>query len=123
MKTIYWVSTLLVSSMLAVSAYTYVFHQATIDGVRELGFPDFFRMQLAILKVLAIAVLLVPHVPIQFKEWAYAGVGLFFLTAIIAHTAHRDPIGLSLISVFFLAVLAVSNIYLHRIVGLGAGSS
>ena len=68
MKTIYWTSTLLVCIMLLWSAYTYFFHKATIDGVKALGFPDFFRIQLAVLKIIAVAVLLVPQVPLQVKE-------------------------------------------------------
>jgi len=117
MQTIYWTSTLLVAAMLTWSAYTYVFNQAAIDGVRELGFPDFFRIQLAVLKIIAVLVLVIPQIPIQIKEWAYAGIGLFFLTAIVAHTAHKDPIFINLINVFFIALLIVSNIYLHKMLG------
>lgn len=113
--TVYWLTTLLLSSMVTMSAYTYFFHKGTIDGVRELGFPDFFRIQLGVLKIIAVTVLLVPQLPIQVKEWAYAGIALFLVTAIVAHTANKDPIAISLVSVFFLAVLVVSNVYLHRL--------
>ena len=115
MRTAYWASTALVSLMLLASAFTYFFHKNTIDGVRELGFPDFFRIQLAILKLVAVAVLLLPQVPMQAKEWAYAGVGLFYLTAIVAHMAHGDSVLISLVSVVFFGLLVVSNIYLHRL--------
>lgn len=90
MNLIYWVSTTLVSAFMLVSAYTYFFHNLTIEGFRELGFPDFFRIQLAVLKILAVVVLLLPVIPIKYKEWAYAGVGLFLITAIVAHVAHND---------------------------------
>lgn len=115
MQIIYWGTTSLVAAMLLWSAYTYFFSQATIDGVRTLGFPDFFRIQLAVLKIMAVAVLLLPQVPMQVKEWAYAGVGLFFLTAIIAHAVHKDPIFINLINVFFIGLLIISNIYLHKL--------
>ena len=118
MKTIYWSSTLLLSAFLLLSAWSYVFHKDTIEGVRELGFPDFFRIQLVVLKVLAVAVLLAPQISIQIKEWAYAGVALFLLTAIVAHIAHKDPIFISLISVVMFAVLVASNIYLHKVSSL-----
>ncbi len=104
----------MVAAMVALSAFTYIFHKGTIDGVRELGFPDSFRIQLAVLKVIGVIFLLLPQIPMPMKEWAYAGIGLFFITAIVAHTAHGDPIGLSLISVFFLALLVISHIYLHK---------
>jgi len=113
---IYWVSTTLVSAMLILSALSYFFHQNTIDGVRELGFPDFFRIQLAVLKLIAIVVLLLPFFSLQVKEWAYVGVALFYITAIVAHSAHKDPIAINLINLFFLILLIVSNIYLQKIV-------
>ncbi|MGH1365027.1 MAG: DoxX family protein [Calditrichia bacterium] len=114
MKAIYWASTSLVALMIFVSAMTYLFHKGTIDGVKELGFPDFFRVQLAVLKIIGVAMLVLPQMPLQVKEWAYAGIGLFYITAIVAHSAHGDPIALSLISVFFFALLVVSNVYLHK---------
>lgn len=110
----YWISTALISTFLIVSAATYLLHMATIEGVRDLGFPDFFRIELAVLKLLAAAILLTPLIPVQIKEWAYAGVALFLITAIIAHYAHGDSFALHLINVFFLILLFVSNINLPR---------
>lgn len=113
MKTIYWTSTILLSLILIWSAYSYIFSKATIDGVRELGFPDFFRVQLAVLKIIAVIVILIPQIPLAFKEWAYAGIGLFFITAIVAHTAHKDPFFITLINLVFIAILVTSYLYLH----------
>lgn len=104
--------------MILISAYTYIFHKATIDGVKALGFPDYFRIELAILKIIAVMALLIPQMPMQIKEWAYAGIGLFFITAIVAHTANKDSILLSLVSVFFFILLLISNIYLHKLTGV-----
>lgn len=109
MPILYWVSTALVCLMLAWSAATYVFSAATIDGVRALGFPDHFRWMLAVLKMLAVFVLLLPAVPAAPKEWAYAGVGLFFLTALVAHVAHGDSLWLAVILVVFMGLLAASR--------------
>ncbi len=116
MKVIYWTSTALVSLMLAWSAYSYFFSKETIEGLKAFGFPTFFRIELAVLKIIAVVLLLAPQVPIQVKEWAYAGVGLFFVTAIVAHAAHKDPIWINLVNVFFIGLLIVSNIYLHKII-------
>ncbi|GAA3612224.1 DoxX family protein [Flavivirga amylovorans] len=114
MNIIYWTSTSLVSLMLILSSYTYLFNKSTIEGIRELGFPDFFRIELAILKIVGVIILLLPSIPIQIKEWSYAGIGLFFITAIVAHTAHRDSIILTIINLIFIGLLIVSNIYLHK---------
>ena len=104
----YWVSTGILAAFLSLSAASYLWHQPTIDGVRELGFPDFFRIQLAVLKFLAIPALLLPGMPLPLKEMAYAGVGLFLLTAIVAHAVHRDPIYFNVINVLLLGVLFAS---------------
>ena len=115
MKIIYWTSTIILAAILLWSAYTYFFNRETIAGVKALGFPDFFRIQLAILKIIAVFILLSPQVPLYVKEWAYAGVGLFFLTAIVAHWAHGDPIYISVINIFFIGLLVLSHIYLHKL--------
>lgn len=111
---VYWISTAFVCLMLLVSAASYVFHQDTIRGVRALGFPDYFRIQLVALKLIAVPVLMLPVVPVQLKEWAYAGVSLFLVTAIVAHSAKGDPISLTLLNIVFLAVVITSNVYLPR---------
>ena len=85
------------------SAYTYLFSANTIEGVRELGFPDFFRVELAILKVIAAILLLIPKLPLMVKDWTYAGTGLFLITAVVAHLAHKDsPLLLVVVGVLML---------------------
>jgi len=118
MQLLYWITTSLVSAMLALSSYTYMFHQNTIIGVKELGIPDFLRWELAILKILALLVLLIPVFPMQVKEWAYAGVGLFFVTAIVAHIAHKDAIFITLINLVFIILLIVSRLIITKLIEL-----
>ena len=100
--------------MLALSAGSYLFHQATIVGIREMGFPDYFRIELAVLKLIAIPVLLIPSLPQQMKEWAYAGVAFYLITAIVAHAAKRDPIILNVINFCCIGVLIVSYKHLSK---------
>jgi len=118
MKTTYWITTILLSIFLTWSAYIYIFSKSTIDGVKELGFPEHFRIQLAVLKIIAVFILLIPQIPIQLKEWAYAGVGLFFITAIVAHTVHKDPFIITGINLILIGLLITSNIYLHKLMSL-----
>jgi len=66
------------------------------------------------LKIVAIIILLVPQIPIQYKEWAYSGVILFFITAIVAHTVHKDPFIITIINSILIAITIISNIYLHK---------
>jgi len=114
MKIIYWTSTILISLFLLWSSYTYLFSKVTISGIRELGFPHHFRVQLGVLKIIAVFLILIPQIPIQYKEWAYSGILLFFITAIVAHTAHKDPFIITLINIILIAITIISNIYLHK---------
>ncbi len=109
MKILYWCSTIIISFFLLLSSYSYIFSQSTIIGLRELGFPDFFRIQLAVLKIIATILILIPGIHIYIKDWAYSGIGIFLLTAFIAHLAHEDSymiLGL-LLGVFI--ILAISR--------------
>jgi len=106
---IYWISTTVISGFLLFSAYTYFFSQATIYGLKELGFPDFFRVQLGVLQIIAAIVLLIPNLPTYVKDWAYAGTGLFLITAIVAHTAHKDSILITLFLAGLFATLITSR--------------
>ncbi|TSE04499.1 MULTISPECIES: DoxX family protein [Aquimarina] len=112
MKIMYWSSTILISSFLFFSSYTYVFNKSTIDGIRALGFPDFFRIELAALKTIAAILLLIPNISLQIKEWTYAGVGFFLITAIVAHLAHKDSMLTILINLILITLLVISNMYL-----------
>ena len=110
MFSLYWVTTGLVVIMLVLSAGSYLLSVSVIEGFRSLGFPDYFRIQLAILKLTSAVILLIPTIPFVIKEWAYAGVGLFILTAFIAHYAHNDPIWLNIINVLFFITLLLSRV-------------
>lgn len=105
---IFWLSTSAVCVFLALSAASYLLHQETIAGIRALGLPDYLRIELAVLKLLAIPALLVPGIPSVLQGAAYAGVALFLLTAIVAHAAHRDPLVFHVINVILGIILFVS---------------
>jgi len=106
-KIIYWISTALVALMMAFSAYSYLTNETMKQGFHHLGFPDYFRVELAIAKILGSVMLLVP-IKGQWKEWAYAGFAFTFISAFIAHTASGDPISNRVGPVVFLLVLLLS---------------
>ncbi|WP_299710993.1 DoxX family protein [uncultured Tenacibaculum sp.] len=111
MNILYWISTVLISGFLLLSSYTYIFSSTTIEGIKSLGFPDFFRIQ----KTIAAFVLIIPNLPILLKEWSYVGTGLFLITAFVAHIAHRDSIFISLLLLILFLVLALSYMTFHKI--------
>ncbi len=109
MKIMYWISTGLLSVMMLFSAYAYITQPQMAQGFAHLGFPGYFRIELAIAKVIGIAVLLLP-VSAKVKEWAYAGFGITFISAFIAHSASGDPVSMRIMPVIALALLSVSYI-------------
>jgi len=113
-RIIYWVSTALVALMMTFSAFAYLTQEEIKQGFQHLGFPDYFRVELAIAKLLGAVVLLLPLAP-KFKEWAYAGFAFTFISAFIAHTALADPISNRMGPVIAMVLLAVSYLAYQRL--------
>ncbi len=42
--------------------------------------------------MLGVVALLAPRVPVEVREWAYAGFGITFVSAAISHGASGDPV-------------------------------
>ncbi len=113
-KIIYWITTGIISLMMLFSAYAYFADPKVTEGFQKMGFPDWFRIELGLAKAIAGLILIVPQIPVRVKEWAYAGLGITFISAAIAHYNMGDTPGAAAPLIFFV-ILAVSNIYLHKI--------
>ena len=112
-KIVYWASTAIVSIMMLYSAYAYLTQDAMTQAFHHLGYPDYFRVELAIGKVLG-AILLIAPVSAKIKEWVYAGFVITFISAFIAHTASADPVNYRMMPVIFLVLLIVSYFTYHK---------
>ena len=55
------------------------------EGIRHLGYPEYFGTLLAVFKVGGVLLLVIPQVPSRFKEWAYAGFGFDFIFAFLGY--------------------------------------
>jgi len=113
-RIIYWITTAVVVFMMAYSAFLYLTKPEVAQGFHHLGFPDYFRVELAIAKLMGVVLLLAP-VSARFKEWAYAGFFITFISAFIAHTASGDPIANRMAPVIFLTLLLISYFTYHRL--------
>ncbi|WP_420149125.1 DoxX family protein [Spirosoma sp.] len=114
-KIVYWVATSLVVLSLGMAGFAYFTDPAVKAGFRHLGFPDYFRVELGVAKIIAAFVLAIPAIPTQIKEWAYAGVGITFISAAIAHISSGDPTGMVISPIVLFVFLAVSYRYFHRL--------
>ena len=101
--------------MMLFNAAQYLFNPQLIKDFIHLGFPDYFRIELAFAKTIGALVLIIPKIPIRIKEWAYAGFGITFISASIAHYSSGDSIGHMIFPLVFLVILVFSNIYLHKL--------
>jgi hypothetical protein len=86
----YWISTIVFCTMMAFFAILYLTSADLAQAFVHLGFPSYFRVELAIFKLAGVAVLLLPLWPRWLKEWAYAGFFITLISAFIAHISSGD---------------------------------
>jgi hypothetical protein len=80
----FWLVTALFCLQIGFTAYAQLRLPQVAEAFNRLGFPDYFRVELAWAKLLGVVLLLAP-VPARFKEWAYAGFAITLGSAVIAH--------------------------------------
>ena len=114
-KIIYWVSTGIISAMMLFSAFGYFTSPEMKAAFVHLGFPDYFRIELGIAKILGAVVLLLPMIPAKIKDFAYFGFALVFLSASVAHAAVGDPASGIITPLVILGILGVSYFYNMKI--------
>jgi hypothetical protein len=86
----YWIFTVIFCLQIGFTAYAQLHIPDVAKAFTHLGFPPYFRVELAWAKFLGILLLLIP-VPAWVKEWAYAGFAITLASALIAHFAVGDP--------------------------------
>ncbi len=118
-KLTYWISTGFISLMMLASTTMYFISSEVSETFAHLGFPDYFRLELGIAKYLGVVVLLVPAFPKNVKEWAYAGFGITFISAMIAHINVGDPMSKVMPPVFAFFLLTVSYLSYKKLVSEG----
>ena len=116
-KITYWVSTAIVALMMTFSGYAYLTNPTVQEGFQHLGYPGYFRVELAFAKFIGAVLLLVP-VAARVKEWAYAGFAITFISATIAHTASGDPVSNRIMPVVFLGLMIVSYVMYYKMQAL-----
>ena len=116
-KTIYWLTTGAVGAVMAFSAVNFNLKEplGPMKGAFvHLRYPDYFRIELTVAKVLGLLAFLVPAVPFKAKEFAYFGFGITLISASIAHFSVGDPALFVIDPLLFLAALIVSYTYFRR---------
>jgi hypothetical protein len=83
---LYWVFTALFCLQMSFTAYAQLQLPQLEEVFNHLGFPPYFRVELALAKLVGVLVLLAPA-PARLKEWAYAGFAFTLGSALLAHIA------------------------------------
>ncbi len=113
-KIMYWVTTSIIC-LFALGAVQ-MNSQMAIDGANHLLIPRYLGLEVSIGQLLGLVLLIVPAVPKRFKEWAYVGFGIMYISALIAHIAVGDPfIPFGLMAVVFFGLLLTSYISFHKL--------
>jgi DoxX-like family len=114
-KIIFWVTTTLIFLFEGVMPALTSQSEMAKEGIRHLGYPDYFGVMLTVFKVLGALALIIPQVPARVKEWAYAGFVIDFISAFVSLAAVDGFTGLTFFPLLVLLVLVVSYIYYHKI--------
>ena len=113
-KIIYWISTgtICLFSLGAIQMNS----KMAIDGANHLLIPRYLGIEVSIGQLIGAVLLIIPAIPARFKEWAYVGYGIMYLTALNAHIAVGDTfIPFGIMAVIFFGLLLTSYISFHKL--------
>ena len=114
-KIIFWSATIFIflfeGVMPALTSHT----ELAKEGIRSLGYPEYFGKALVFFKIAGSLILIIPQIPTRLKEWAYAGFTFDFLFAFISHVAVTGPEPLSFFPLAILAILMLPYVYFHKL--------
>ncbi|MBC7425884.1 MAG: DoxX family protein [Bacteroidia bacterium] len=114
-KIIFWITTGIIFIMEGLIPLFTSQSELAKEGIRHLGYPEYFGNALVVFKVLGTFSLIIPQVSKRIKEWAYAGFAFNFIFAIISNIAVDDLNPLALFPLAFLGLLIASYISYNKL--------
>ncbi len=114
-KIIYWTFTSLIVLMDGVIPALTSNTELAKEGIRHLGYPDYFRTLLTVFKILGALILILPFFKSRLKEWAYVGFGFNFFSAFVSHTIVDGFGAQSILPLVALLLLSISYISYHKL--------
>lgn len=114
-KIIFWITTILIflfeGVMPALTSQT----EMAKEGIRHLGYPEYFGVILTVFKVAGALVLIIPAAPKRLKEWAYAGFTFDFLGASASYIAVEGFGFNAIFPLIVLGILMLSYVSYHKL--------
>ena len=114
-KIIYWTSTIIIFLFEGVMPILTMQSAMAKEGIKHLGYPDYFGPMLTGFKVLGTLVLILPQIPSRVKEWAYAGLAFDFIAAFISIAVIDGISAVTFFPIIVLAILITSYITFHKL--------
>lgn len=113
-KMTYLTATGLFSAWMLLNAYAYLTSEQAKILCKHFGFPDYFRVELAIAKILGTLILVLPSIKGRLKEWVYSGFTITVISGFIAHLASGDTLAESSSALIALVLLLASYFSYHN---------
>lgn len=114
-KILFWTTTILIFLFEGVMPALTSQSELAKEGLRHLGYPEYFGNALVVFKILGVLALIIPQVTGRVKEWAYAGFAFDFIFASISHFAVDGMDFQGFFPLIVLAILMVSYVTYHKI--------
>ncbi|SMC95220.1 DoxX family protein [Pedobacter africanus] len=114
-KIIFWTATILIFLFEGVMPAFTSQTELAKEGIRHLGYPQYFGNALVVFKVLGSIGLVLPQIKGRAKEWIYAGFAFDFVFASISHAAVDGIGGQAIFPLVVLGILMISYFYYHKI--------
>ena len=115
-KIIFWSATIIIALFEGVMPALTSQTELAKEGIRHLGYPEYFGNALVVFKILGVLALVIPQIPKRVKEWAYAGFAFDFIFASISHGAVDGMNVQTIFPMFVLGILVVSYVYYHKLI-------
>jgi len=105
---LYWIATAITAFIFLSGGVADVLRPSfAVQGMRHLGYPDYFMVILGVWKVLGGLTVLSPRLP-RLKEWAYAGMMFDLTGAAASHAATGDPLGKAIVPLILFGIVIAS---------------
>ena len=113
-KIFYWIATSLVALSGVMAGIMYFVSPFIAKEFKHLGFPDYFRIELATAKIAGAFAIILPMVSDRIKEWAYAGFAIAFISATTAHIS-VESVSAAISPLISLLFLVISYAYYTKL--------
>ena len=114
-KAIYWTTTIIIFLLEGVMPALTSQTELAKEGIRHLGYPEYFGNALVVFKIAGSILLILPIIPARIKEWTYAGFAFDFIFAAISHWAVDGFGGQTIFPIIILGILMISYFYYQKI--------